>query len=475
MAVGVAGGAVSTADAAGFTDMGNGYDAPTSDTDWPNVAYNVAAKVSVWLGSQPVVSSCRVLLDVGVVHSGSYLIDLDGTGPRLLYCDLSDGYGWVFVGQVSGRPEMYNTWLRSQVNAEILAHPPSFGGYVESGCNWGNSCICSLRCPPGKNRVGDGSGCRFPDGSTTGQCDLGYCMNNPNPWISCPHYSTVNAIPLAVLRSSFVRLGNEDSSKWVQWPMANGRTVATWWNHAAGQAAIVSAAQVAVTTSSNDGATGACFQSVYGIMPLKEHGGSSPSATVNAAGGTNGGDLCMAIGVTSGSFDGFTQNGNGYDQPSSHTDWPNAAYNVAAYSSVWVGGPASASSAPVYSVSRFSAWTTNQNVALTTHSISGAITVVSNQATSTPGVLSPFLSVTVGKSYTFVTWGSASRSVYHYVMGDTGANMVWLGTPFPLPGGYAATTFIATTATLKLGVLWSGVAVGDWFTLDRVYLETSLF
>ena len=65
------------------------------------------------------------------------------------------------------------------------------------------------------------------------------------------------------------------------------------------------------------------------MMPLTQHGGSYPYTSHNKQGNTETGDYCMAVGVQSAgtSADGWTQNANGYDSPSSDSDWPNRSYN----------------------------------------------------------------------------------------------------------------------------------------------------
>lgn len=62
-------------------------------------------------------------------------------------------------------------------------------------------------------------------------------------------------------------------------------------------------------------------------MPLQQHGGSYPYASFNRQGNTEVNDYCMAVGVTGSGADGWSQNGNGFDSPSSDSDWPNSQYN----------------------------------------------------------------------------------------------------------------------------------------------------
>jgi len=64
-------------------------------------------------------------------------------------------------------------------------------------------------------------------------------------------------------------------------------------------------------------------------MPYIAHGGSYPYASYNTAGGTATNDYCMSVGVMAkgSTAHGWSQNANGYDSPSSDSDWPNKAYN----------------------------------------------------------------------------------------------------------------------------------------------------
>ena len=64
-------------------------------------------------------------------------------------------------------------------------------------------------------------------------------------------------------------------------------------------------------------------------MPLGGHGGSYPYASYNTAGNTATNDYCMAVGVLAkgSTAHGWSQNANGYDSPSSDSDWPNKVYN----------------------------------------------------------------------------------------------------------------------------------------------------
>ena len=234
---------------------------------------------------------CRYAAHCGELHQthaelgdGSYTIDPDRAGaaaPFATSCDMTvDGGGWTLVGKVDGMSTMHATWLVSAVNPAALQ-------------------------------------------TTT---------------IDAGSYACVDAVSLAVNGSTEVRLSNATRTKWVKWPLPAGRTEATWWRHAAGQAAINGATQSAVTVTTSSGTTGACFQNVYGIMPFDMHGGSYPYAAKNTAGNTSGSDSCMAVGtlLAGATADGFTQNGNGFDAPSDDATWPNTAYNVVPHVAVWL-------------------------------------------------------------------------------------------------------------------------------------------
>ena len=60
-----------------------------------------------------------------------------------------------------------------------------------------------------------------------------------------------------------------------------------------------------------------CFQNKYGIMPLRQHGGSYPYASFNSQGNTKVNDYCMAVGVMlrGSTADGWYQNANGSTVP----------------------------------------------------------------------------------------------------------------------------------------------------------------
>lgn len=74
-------------------------------------------------------------------------------------------------------------------------------------------------------------------------------------------------------------------------------------------------------------------------MPYSGHGGSYPYASINTGNTCNTNDNCMAVGVMSkgSTAHGWSQNGNGYDSPSSDSDWPNKSYShQSPYVVVWL-------------------------------------------------------------------------------------------------------------------------------------------
>ncbi len=240
------------------------------------------------LGSSPekAAPSCLKIKQVtGLNQDGVYWLDLDGlqggAAPVRLFCDMGrDGGGWTLVGQINVQDNVYSGWLRSYRDVQALQTPEILAG------DW----------------------------------------------------ASVDAIDLAVNRASELRLSNPAGDRWLKWPMHPDRTVNTWWNHAAGAAAIAAASQDAVTTVNYMGSDTVCYHNKYGIMALSGHGGSYPSATINTNGNTGVNDWCMAVGVMPEGTDanGFTNNWNGYDAPYTENGWPNDNYRNTPLISVWL-------------------------------------------------------------------------------------------------------------------------------------------
>lgn len=242
-------------------------------TDWIT-----AGNAPLGSSTNPAVSCLEIHQDQPSAPSGAYSIDLGPGGVQLLYCDMTSGNaGWTLIGEVAGKFDMYDRWLRATENVANLQHP------TIQGSTW----------------------------------------------------ASVNAVSLAVNHATHVRIADQDAALWASWPMPVGRTTSTWWNHAAGQSTINAATDTSVLVTAHTGATATCYQSVYGIMPLNVHGGSYPAATMNTAGNTTGGDWCLAVGVLNGTANGFSQNGNGFDAPADG-NFPNPSLNLTPRVTVWV-------------------------------------------------------------------------------------------------------------------------------------------
>lgn len=103
--------------------------------------------------------------------------------------------------------------------------------------------------------------------------------------------------------------------------------------------------------------------------------------------------------------------------------------------------------------------------------------VTSNQAGSTPGVLSGWIPVSANATYTFSLTGfvgQGAETVYAYVNGNVTSNVVWyrpssrLGTS---PSRKVETFNTGDNTKLRVGALWAGVAIGNWFEVTEVQLE----
>jgi hypothetical protein len=123
-------------------------------------------------------------------------------------------------------------------------------------------------------------------------------------------------------------------------------------------------------------------------------------------------------------------------------------------------------------------WNNNGNITTTIETINSKtyIKVVSNQGSSTPGILSDSISVTAGSIYTLSAFGyrSGSAEAYLYVYNvSSGTDILWTGAPFGTTDGWVVSKFKipAGCSTIKVGVLWSVPSIGDIFYVEKMQLE----
>jgi len=229
--------------------------------------------------------SCKQIHDASLMNNkpraknGIYWIktDLQGRSSVQTYCDMTNG-GWTLVGKISGNVgNIYKVWLVANYNTAALKTP-----------------------------------------KITKQKE----------------YACIDARRLAVEEASSILLSSGErmdglGSKWVMWRLPGDREENLLWNHSVGQSTVNAALKTPVMVYAWNGNKKICYQNKFGIMPLGPHGGSYPFASYNTAGNTATNDYCMSVGVLAkgSTAHGWSQNANGYDSPSSDSDWPNKAYN----------------------------------------------------------------------------------------------------------------------------------------------------
>ncbi|XP_068733893.1 uncharacterized protein [Montipora capricornis] len=239
--------------------------------------------------------SCKQIHDASLVNNtpraknGIYWIktDLQGSSAVQTFCDMKNG-GWTLVGKISGKVgNIYEKWLVSNYNTDELKTAK---------------------------------------------------ISKHN------QFACLDARSLAVEEASTVMLSSGEmtdglGSKWVMWRLPGDREKTSFWDHSVGLSALKAAVQKPVMVIAWNGNKKTCFQNKFGIMPYTAHGGSYPYASFNTEGNTATNDNCMAVGVMSkgSTAHGWSQNGNGYDSPSSDSDWPNKSYShQSPYVVVWL-------------------------------------------------------------------------------------------------------------------------------------------
>jgi len=125
-------------------------------------------------------------------------------------------------------------------------------------------------------------------------------------------------------------------------------------------------------------------------------------------------------------------------------------------------------------------WANNGNVTLSTLTV-GAKTylkAVTNQGSSTPGILSDAIAVTASTVYTLSAYAYRSGSeAYLYVLNvTTGSDIIWTGQGAAALGateGWCVNKFTvpAGCTSIKVGILWSGPTIGDTFYVEKMQLE----
>jgi hypothetical protein len=125
-------------------------------------------------------------------------------------------------------------------------------------------------------------------------------------------------------------------------------------------------------------------------------------------------------------------------------------------------------------------WANNGNVTLSTLTV-GAKTylkVVSNQGSSTPGILSDAIAVTAGNVYTLSAYAYRSGTeAYLYVLNVTAnSDLIWTGQSAAALGsteGWCVNKFTvpAGCTSIKVGILFSGPTIGDTFYVEKMQLE----
>ena len=136
------------------------------------------------------------------------------------------------------------------VSKEVLEEDDATIAVGEAGCAYDlDPCVCSLRCPIGMHRFGDGSACH---GEGHDDCDLGYCHDNPNSLPPCA-LPDENHVMLATRSAQVVKVPQFTSLH-----VLNGGSItsAPWDGRKGGAAVVMASGPITVDGSITADATG---------------------------------------------------------------------------------------------------------------------------------------------------------------------------------------------------------------------------
>lgn len=125
-------------------------------------------------------------------------------------------------------------------------------------------------------------------------------------------------------------------------------------------------------------------------------------------------------------------------------------------------------------------WNNNGNVTISTITVGAKsyLKVVSNQGSSTPGILSDAIAVTAGTVYTLSAYAYRSGTeAYLYVYNVTAnSDLIWISQNAAALGGTEGWcvnkfTVPAGCTSIKVGILWGSASIGDTFYVEKMQLE----
>lgn len=124
-------------------------------------------------------------------------------------------------------------------------------------------------------------------------------------------------------------------------------------------------------------------------------------------------------------------------------------------------------------------WDNNQNVSSTVidYLDKKFIEVTSNQASSTPGIISTGITIVSNAEYTLSIIGQClSRNAYVYIGGNNTGNLVWTGPRLVEEVSDLSITFNTKTNTsIRIGILFGSVQEGNKFVATNFQLEKKTY